>query len=109
MSQKHIYLLWCLVCYLADFFSTVLMIDKFESIKEKRKVYFKYEGEKEFRNLGKYILLDKSNNTFIVQSSSKYYKGKNYNEEDCRYINYLVGEYVKPTKNFKEEIQNEEI
>lgn len=99
IEQKNIVLFWRLIYKFTEFFNKVLEIDKFESRKENGKIYFRYNSEKEFINLGNYIKLDDENNVFIVKSADSSRKENvDLKPNKIRYVNYLIGKYVKPTE-----------
>ena len=99
IEQKNIVLFWRLIYKFTEFFNKVLEIDKFESRKENGKIYFRYNSEKEFINLGNYIKLDDENNVFIVKSADSSRKeNADLKPNKIRYVNYLIGKYVKPTE-----------
>lgn len=98
IEQKNILLFWRLIYNLTNLFDEILEIDKFESKKENGKIYFRYNNEEEFLDLGDYIKLDDKGNTFIVQSADSASNKKSNKENKFRYISYLIGKYVKPTQ-----------
>ena len=99
IEQKNILLFWRLIYKFTEFFNKVLEIDKFESKKENGKIYFRYNNEETFINLGNYIKLDEENNVFIAKSADSSRKESNdLKPNKIRYVNYLIGKYVKPTE-----------